>query len=208
MTRHIVLAVGLLAATACQVDRASEAVECNSSGGCDDPSRECIEGWCVLLFDAGNGIDGGSEDGGGADAEGNCPDPCTSCNGSVCTVDCAMTDCDVAIVCPANFDCQVLCGTNDCGAGIDCSASTSCSVTCENNACDGPISCSIGGRCSVLCSGNNSCKGAIDCSQSCTCLTDCGSQACNGDPFVCPFLGCQTNGQCSDEPAVDCDMCQ
>lgn len=215
MKRALIVTV-MLGIAGCGVNRASQAVECNSDNTCDDSTRQCVEGWCIPngggIADASDG-DGDMSliDASDIDAESGidagCPSPCTNCNGTICTVNCNLANCDVPIVCPAGFDCQVQCQSNDCNAGIDCSASTSCTITCPGNACNTtPISCPVGGRCNVLCTANNSCKAAIDCSQSCACTTTCQHPlSCGGDAFSCP-TGCQADDECT-ATGTGCDTC-
>lgn len=206
------LAIGIAVAgliSACSVNRASVAVECNADQTCDDPMRQCIEGWCVppQMPDASDVPDGTF------DAEIPCPTECTSCTGSLCTIDCALTDCTGEVTCPPDRNCRIQCGQDDCNVGVDCSAALSCDLECRDESCRAPVTCPADGRCDVNCVDNPSCDGmTLDCSNSCACKTTCmHPQSCAGAGFSCPFVNCQAgvDDPCNDDDPVEtCDMCQ
>lgn len=124
-----------------------------------------------------------------------CPDPCDTCAGGLCTIDCSQGNCGSVMDCPQDYDCLVLCdGVDACdGGGVNCSPDNACSVVCSNgnDACgDFELTCGSG-SCSIEC-GDDTCSGAVvhcgdgSCSATCTganpaaveCGSSCGCTEC------------------------------
>lgn len=154
-------------------------------GGNDDSAEDDSDGG-TANGDAGSPADGG----GGEDVDaGNglcsqdpqptgpdspCPDPCDTCEGGVCTVDCGQGSCNGVTDCPDDYECVVLCdGENACdGGGVNCPTDHACSVVCSNgnDACgDFDLTCGAG-SCSIDCE-DDTCDGAV---------VHCGPGECTG----------------------------
>jgi len=203
----IALALGLVAlmvtTNSCSVTHRSGDYACTTTNECST-GRTCVGGFCIIpgAIDApgSNQIDAKVFH----DAPtGNCPQECTSCNGSTCIVDCSVnpTACQTMITCPAGYQCDVRCNTDmSCRAGVQCANNESCTVTCSGaGSCRG-VACS-NGACDVQCTGTNSCS-RVNCGNSCKCdiacsgtlscqnQISCGMNACDATPPP----GCTSTG--------------
>lgn len=192
-------------ALGCSIDRRSGRLECERTADCD-PGRVCNDGLCVASSGGDASIPDGETPGDAPPDSNGCPDACTSCSGTTCTVDCAApgADCSRPIACPAGWNCAVRCTEEDpCTAGISCGLARSCDVDCAGaNACR-DIACGAG-RCDVACTGEDACRG-VDCAASCGCDVVCsGAFSCRN--VECPSLACSEGRGCSSEP-LGCNTC-
>ena len=184
---------------------------------------ECQSGQCVSTASDGGLADGAPEpepaDAGDPEAKADAAadadagvDPCasctgagTTCNGGMCTIDCAAgADCTGATVCGPGLDCTVRCSAAGVCEDLTCAASAgSCLIECSgddacgNIACSAPschVNCSQGNRCTgrisltggdagLVCSGNNSCGSASVYCDAGSCRLDCSASC--PDPRVC-----------------------
>ena len=215
----LAVASALLLTTGCKFETRSQDFECDAPTDCPD-DRVCQNGLCVQVVDttdaavvdgpigvpdAGVGVDGAPPDA----APPDCPAACTSCAGTVCTIQCELGDCNTGVTCPTGWDCQVMCnGNGTCAGAVDCTDATSCDISCSGDgSCSGAITCGTG-RCAVGCTGAATCQGGIDCSNSCACDTDCsGANACSMAPMCQPGNPCTMgNGDCQSGQGP-CDTC-
>jgi hypothetical protein len=123
----------------------------------------------------------------------SCPGTCNGgCDGGVCKIDCAMTDCaGLTLSCPAGMPCLVSCeGEGACDdTVVVCNALYSCSVDC-------------GGGTSATCRGL-----ALDCGAAGVCNLICGTgaQECEGATMTCGANSCTaTCADVFDPPTLDC----
>src|SRR6185503_11772735 len=109
--------------------------QCDKQADCPS-GRVCTGGFCVVpggTVDAPKG-DGPMTDGPPTDTPNGCPPQCTSCTTSshTCKIDCAVTSCNGAVVCPAGWNCDVACSVaNSCRSGVTCPPTGACNVTCS-----------------------------------------------------------------------------
>ncbi len=204
-----VLAITAITASSCSVNHASDAFECTKQADCDKyPGRTCTGGYCVLpggVADAPKNTDGPMADG-AIDAGNGCPAQCTSCEmGShTCKIDCAVTSCNAAVVCPVGWNCDVACTTaNSCRNGVTCTGNNSCKITCSGSGSCRMLTCGSG-KCDVNCSGNQSCRG-VACGQSCGCDVTCGQLA-TCESVACTAFQCDTGLGCSSQ-LPSCETC-
>jgi hypothetical protein len=191
----------------CSINHRSQDFACGQGNTCSGTlaGRVCVGGYCVepggidAAIPDGNGIDSGNGPDAGSGSGSGCPDTCTSCDGTTCTIDCGKTsatsECTKPITCPAGFACNVECNVEGtCRAGINCTNATSCTISCSSaNTCH-EITCGAG-SCDVMCTGSDSCHG-VDCNDSC---------ACN---VTCPLLDQEScvNVTCSTGQSDDCTL--
>jgi hypothetical protein len=158
----------------------------SSSGGSevDGPANESS-----TAADAG---DAGSLD--DAPYDGPCPDACTSCTPTRCTITCPGPKCEEKIVrCPPALDCHITCTGMDSCKGSDrkfiCPPGKACTMICNGNkACeDAELDGRDASSFCVDCIGNNSCNNT-DCKQPTTCFCGAGECPCSDctDIPACP----------------------
>ena len=186
----------VVAATSCSIHHTSNQFECTSQAVCTPLGRTCVDGYCIVgpggVIDAPRSIDAPMSR---PDAR-VCPTQCSSCDPTTkhCKIDCAVTSCTNAVMCPPGWNCEVLCTTpNACRNGVDCGNALSCDVQCTGTSTCRDVACGAG-RCNVNCTGTGSCRN-VQCGSACACDVTCGNAAlCN--PIMC------TGFQCSDAGAV------
>ncbi len=205
-----VLAVTAISAGSCSINHQSDAFECTKQADCSGfPGRTCTGGYCVLpggVIDAPKGNDGSMVDG-ASDASNACPAQCTSCEmaSHTCKIDCALTSCNGAVVCPVGWNCDVACTTaNSCRTGVTCADNHSCKITCSGSSSCRNLQCGTG-KCDVSCTGSQACRD-VACGQSCGCDVTCGPQAfC--DNVTCTSFQCDTGAGCSSALVPLCKTC-
>lgn len=211
----ILLAVAAITAGSCSINHASDQFECTKPADCAGfAGRTCTGGYCVLpggVVDAPKGADGRVADGRVTDAAidaGNvCPAQCTSCDigSDTCKIDCAVTNCNAAVVCPPGWNCDVECTTtNSCRQGVTCTGDKACKINCSGAGSCRMLQCGSG-KCDVACSGIQSCRG-VACGQSCGCDVTCGLNA-YCDTVTCTSFQCDTGRGCSSQISPSCDSC-
>ena len=185
MSRTITLGIACLImfGAACSFDDRSGAFACSDTNPCEDNSRVCSEGWCVVPGAATDASADGPPN--AADAM-VCPEACSRCEAGACVIECdSAIACAAEVRCPAGLPCLVNCtGPGACAAGIDCSTASSCVLSCSGaGSCNQELLCGAG-LCDIECTGIMSCAGGLDCSDSCdcnaTCPNGCGANTCPG----------------------------
>ncbi len=137
-----------------------------------------------------------------------CPAQCSSCDipSHTCKIDCAVTSCNGAVVCPPGWNCDVACSTTgSCRNGVTCTGTGSCKIACSGaNSCR-DLQCGSG-KCDITCTGSTSCRN-VACSPSCGCDVKCspGVAACEG--VSCTAIQCDTGLGCSSTNVQSCDTC-
>ena len=204
-----VLVVIAVSAGSCSINHKSGEFECTKQSDCGN-GRTCTGGYCVLpggTVDAPKN-DGPITDGPPGDVSNTCPAQCTSCNTGThtCKIDCAVTSCNGAVVCPPGWNCDVECTVaNSCRSGVTCPPQgNACTINCSGTGACRTLDCGTG-KCDVNCSGSMSCRG-VDCTGSCGCDVKCGvGAAC--EAVTCTSFQCDTGLGCSSSVVPSCETC-
>ena len=160
------VAIVMIAAGSCFVDRKSDGLTCGAGGTCAG-TRICENGYCV---------------------EQDCPGDCTACNEAdkTCTVECTDSHHCGDVFCPSGWTCTITCSADNACGNITCASDASCSIDCQaGGACD-QIKCSSACKCDVNCPagncGQNSCpqRGSTKCTSDGT-----GNGTCTSAPASC-----------------------
>jgi hypothetical protein len=194
-----VLGLTALGAGSCSINHKSGDFECTKQSDCSG-GRTCTGGYCVF---PGGTIDAPRSDANGdAPADSNaCPAQCT------CKIDCAVTSCNNAIVCPVGWNCDVACSTaNSCRGGVTCTGPGTCKIGCTGaNSCR-DLQCGTG-KCDVNCAGTGSCR-AVTCNPSCGCDVKCNPGVAACESVSCTAVQCDTGLGCSSTVVPSCKTCQ
>ena len=204
------LVLAAISAGSCSINHRSGEFQCDKQSDCES-GRTCTGGFCVVpggTVDAPKG-DGPTGDGPPSDTPMNmCPAQCTSCvqASKTCKIDCAVTSCNSAVVCPPGWNCEVACTVaNSCRSGVTCPPSgNSCNITCSGTGSCRMIDCGTG-KCDVNCSGSQSCRG-VDCTGSCGCDVKCPIGA-SCEAVTCTSFQCDTGLGCSSTLTPNCESC-
>jgi len=192
------------AGTTCDARNPCETCTCNAAGS--GPSYTPIAGCCLN--------------------NGQCPDPCTTCNTNSHTCE-LIPGCCLGNIHNCTGDCQqcsvvsqttagTCVGTPGCCTSDPQCTTTSACVHCTNKACvttpapdccDAPSDCT--GTC-MTCASNNTCTRKLPLTQCCLSNADCGGdacQACNLQTNKCYKIPgcCNSAADCGTSPCVDCD---
>lgn len=202
------LVLAALTAGSCSIEHRTTEFECDKQADCTG-GRTCTGGYCVLpggSVDAPKG-DAPKTDGPLPDSNPNvCPAQCTSCvsGTNTCKIDCAVTSCNGAVICPPGMNCEVACTVaNSCRNGVQCDATHNCNITCSGSGSCRSLECGSG-KCDVKCTGAQSCRG-VDCNQACACDVSCAVGA-TCEAVTCTTFQCDTGLGCSSQLPV-CENC-
>jgi hypothetical protein len=203
-----VLALTALGAGSCSINHKSGDFECTKQSDCSG-GRTCTGGYCVFP--------GGTVDAPKGDAlldapkDGNpdvCPNQCTSCDQGThtCKIDCAVTSCNGAVVCPVGWNCDVACSTaNSCRGGVTCTGTGTCKIGCTGSNSCRDLQCGTG-KCDINCAGSGSCRG-VTCNPSCGCDVKCAPGVASCESVLCTGVQCDTGLGCSSMIVSSCETC-